>query len=121
LWREQPLSVGARARSGDKTVVTVRQIKAARALADWSQRDLSGASGVSLPTISKLERDEGPLGGRESTRTKILAAFKRIGIVFLNIEEQGVTLRGIRRRARAGQVRLHKKEVPHRGRPPSKI
>jgi hypothetical protein len=45
-----------------------------------------------------LERDEGLLGGREDTRRRLLAAFKRAGIVFLNVEELGVTLRKAKRK-----------------------
>jgi transcriptional regulator with XRE-family HTH domain len=79
-------------------MVTVRQLKAARALLDWSQRDLSKKSGVSLPTIANLERDEGELGGSEATRKKLLAAFNRAGLKFLNAAELGVTLRAKWRR-----------------------
>jgi DNA-binding XRE family transcriptional regulator len=82
----------------EEVVVTVRQMKAARALLGWSQTDLSEKSRVSLPTIGNLERDEGLLGGREDTRRRLLAAFKRAGIVFLNVEELGVTLRKAKRK-----------------------
>jgi transcriptional regulator with XRE-family HTH domain len=97
-------------------MVTVRQIKAARALADWSQRDLSRASGVSLPAIAKLEQNEGALGGKESTRAKILKAFEGVGIVFLNVAEQGVTLRRIRRRSKAApEATQRARRLKHRG------
>jgi hypothetical protein len=42
----------------------VRQVKAARALLGWSQQDLARASGVSEPTIGRLEAADGVLGGR---------------------------------------------------------
>jgi transcriptional regulator with XRE-family HTH domain len=74
-------------------MVTVRQLKAARALLGWSQRDLAEKSGVSLPTIASWEQDEGELGGRDATRKKLFAAFKRAGVKFLNAAELGVTLR----------------------------
>jgi transcriptional regulator with XRE-family HTH domain len=80
-----------------RTTVTARQIKAARALLGWSQRDLSKKSGVSLPTIAKRELDDGEFGGREATRERLLAAFNREGLTFLNAAELGVTLRARRR------------------------
>jgi hypothetical protein len=52
----------------EEIVVTVRRMKAARALLGWSQGDLSNKFRVSLPTIGNLEQDEGLLGGREDTR-----------------------------------------------------
>jgi transcriptional regulator with XRE-family HTH domain len=78
-------------------MVTVRQLKAARALLGWSQTDLSKKSGVSLPTIASLEQAEGELRGREATRKKLFAAFNRAGLTFLNAVELGVTLRAKRR------------------------
>jgi transcriptional regulator with XRE-family HTH domain len=67
--------------------VSIRQIKAARALMAWSQEDLAEAAGVSLPTIKRLEASDGPLGGRTGTGVKIQAALERAGVEF--IEENG--------------------------------
>jgi transcriptional regulator with XRE-family HTH domain len=65
-------------------LVTTRQIKAARALLGWSQADLAEKSGVSEPTIARLETVEGELGGRELTAGKIRAAIVAAGIEFLD-------------------------------------
>jgi ribosome-binding protein aMBF1 (putative translation factor) len=75
--------------------VSVRQIKAARALLDWSQEKLASAAVVSVPTIKRLEAQDGPLGGRTDTGEKIEAALERAGIVFIdeNGEGPGVRLR----------------------------
>jgi transcriptional regulator with XRE-family HTH domain len=67
--------------------VSIRQIKAARALMAWSQEDLAEAAGVSLPTIKRLEANDGPLGGRTGTGAKIQAALERAGAEF--IDENG--------------------------------
>ena len=53
----------------------------------WSQEDLAEAAGVSLPTIKRLEANDGPLGGRTGTGAKIQAALERAGAVF--IDENG--------------------------------
>jgi predicted transcriptional regulator len=71
----------------DWPVVSVRQIKAARALVGWSQSDLAAESGVSEPTIARLESADGRLGGREATVQRIQAALEEGGIQF--IEENG--------------------------------
>ena len=51
--------------------VTTGQVKAARALLGWSQGDLADASGVSHPSIKRLEADTGDLGGYAETQAKI--------------------------------------------------
>ncbi len=63
--------------------VSIRQIKAARALLDWSQADLAAASGVSEPTIKRLESSSGELGGRSETIEKIVAALENAGVSFI--------------------------------------
>jgi transcriptional regulator with XRE-family HTH domain len=68
-------------------VITIRQIKAARALLGWSQSDLARYSGVSGPTIGRLESANEELGGREKTGEKIMAALISGGVEF--IEENG--------------------------------
>jgi transcriptional regulator with XRE-family HTH domain len=78
--------------------VSIRQIKAARALLAWSQEQLAAAAGVSIPTIKRLEAQDGPLGGRGDTRSKIRSAVQAAGIEF--IDENGGGL-GVRLRKRA--------------------
>ena len=78
--------------------VSNRQIKAARALVGWSQERLTAASGVSLPTVPRLESTDGLLGGRQGTRERLIAALARAGVVFINEDDQGA---GVRLRARA--------------------
>ncbi len=73
--------------------ISIRQIKAARSLLDWSQERLAEASGVSLPTIRRLEAVDGDLGGRKDTADKIIAALEAVGIEFGNGEQPGVRLR----------------------------
>jgi predicted transcriptional regulator len=70
-----------------KSLVTIRQIKAARALLGWSQADLAQHSSISEPTIARLESVGGPIAGRPDTAQKIKAALERGGIEF--IEENG--------------------------------
>jgi transcriptional regulator with XRE-family HTH domain len=73
--------------SGGPALITIRQVKAARALLGWSQADLANRSGVSEPTIARLESAEGELGGREGTGDKIRRAIESAGVEF--IDENG--------------------------------
>jgi len=67
--------------------VSIRQIKAARALLSWSQEELASAAEISIPTIKRLEALDGPLGGRSETGAKIRVALEGAGIEF--IQENG--------------------------------
>jgi predicted transcriptional regulator len=68
-------------------LTSIRQVKAARALLGWSQSDLARHSGISEPTIARLESAEGQLGGRGKTVEKIRSALEKSGIEF--IDENG--------------------------------
>jgi predicted transcriptional regulator len=67
--------------------VSIRQIKAARALLAWSQEELAATADVSIPTIKRLEAADGPLRGRSQTANKIRLALQTAGIEF--IDENG--------------------------------
>lgn len=80
--------------------VSIRQIKASRALLGWSQADLAEHSGVSEPTIKRLEASDGELGGRVETATKIVEALTEAGAEFLDGGYQGSGGPGVRLRDR---------------------
>jgi predicted transcriptional regulator len=67
----------------------------------WSQGDLAAASGISEPTIARLESVEGKLGGRADSVQKINTALEKAGCIFLdeNGEGPGVWLRKAKRKA----------------------
>src|SRR5579872_5100810 len=67
--------------------VSIRQVKAARALLGWSQDDLAKAAEVSIPTIKRLEASDGLLGGRGETSDRIVGAIRSAGVEF--IDENG--------------------------------
>jgi DNA-binding transcriptional regulator YiaG len=81
-------------------LITTRQVKAARALLGWSQSDLAHRSGVSEPTIARLESAEGELGGREGTGEKIRKSIEAAGIQFIDENGGGP---GVRLRKRPKQ------------------
>lgn len=73
--------------------ISIPQIKAGRALLQWSQERLAEASGISIATIRRLEAEGGELGGRAETQEKICKALEKAGIVFTNGGEPGVKLK----------------------------
>jgi predicted transcriptional regulator len=79
---------------------SVRQMKAARALLAWSQGDLAVASGVSEPTIARLESEDGPVGGRAETSEKLRVALEKAGVEFIPENGGGA---GVRMRKRAAK------------------
>ena len=64
-------------------MVSIRQVKAARALLGWTQNDLADRSGVSRPSIKRLEAGDGELGGRAATGDAIRLALESAGVEFI--------------------------------------
>lgn len=64
-------------------VITGPQLKAARALAGLSQRDLAEASGLSLPTIQRMEASRGTVRGVVESLTRVIAALDAAGVVLI--------------------------------------
>jgi transcriptional regulator with XRE-family HTH domain len=77
---------------------SVRQMKAARALLAWSQADLAGASGVSEPTIARLESEDGAVGGRAETAEKLQVALEKAGVEFIPENGGGAGVRMMKRK-----------------------
>ncbi|MDP1910991.1 MAG: helix-turn-helix transcriptional regulator [Hyphomicrobium sp.] len=61
-------------------MITAAQMRAARALLGIDQRQLAELSGVSLPTIQRMEASEGNVRGVIDTLTKVVEAFDSAGI-----------------------------------------
>lgn len=76
-------------------MLTSEQVRAARMLIRWEQRDLSERSGVSLPTVKRLEAKPGAITAYETTLTAIRAALEAAGVEFIpeNGSGPGVRLR----------------------------
>jgi transcriptional regulator with XRE-family HTH domain len=77
-------------------------VKAARALLGWSQADLADHSGISEPTVARLESMDGELGGREGTAKKIQHAIEAAGVEFIDENGGG---HGVRMRKRQQKKR----------------
>jgi transcriptional regulator with XRE-family HTH domain len=90
-------------------LITSEQVRAARALLRWEQRDLADASKVSLPSIKRLETAPGQLAAQARTIDAIRAAFEVAGVEFTNGDRRGVRMKqwepGERVRLRQGLER----------------
>jgi transcriptional regulator with XRE-family HTH domain len=58
-------------------------MRAARALVGIDQRKLAALSGLSLPTIQRMEASEGAVRGTVESLTKVVEALERAGIELL--------------------------------------
>ena len=61
-------------------MMTAGQLRAARALLAMDQRTLADLSGVSLPTIQRMEASDGVVRGTVETLTKVIEALNRAGV-----------------------------------------
>jgi transcriptional regulator with XRE-family HTH domain len=75
-----------------KPAIAGAQIRAARALLNWSARDLSKRCGVSHSAISRAERSDAVPGMQGRNLEAIRTAFEISGIEFL--DHDGVRMRG---------------------------
>ena len=73
-------------------MITSRQVRAARALLNWTQEMLADEALVALTALRRLE-SENNLPVREDTRHQVVKALEDAGIVFLDSERgEGVML-----------------------------
>ena len=73
--------------------MTSEQVRAARALLRWEQRDLAAACRISLPTIKRLETIRGDLPAQARTIEAIRLAFEKAGVEFLAEDNGGAGVR----------------------------
>ena len=82
-------------------MITAAQLRAARALAGLDQRALAEASGLSVPTIQRMEASEGVIRGNVDSLMKLIRALDAAGVELINdgaISDRGG--RGVRLKAR---------------------
>jgi transcriptional regulator with XRE-family HTH domain len=81
-------------------MILIEQLRAARSLLGWSQTELAKRAGLSLPTVKRVEREDG--GGpnvSEEARNKLRATLEKAGVEFIseNGGGPGVRLRKAKR------------------------
>ena len=81
-------------------MITAAQLRAARALLRLDQRKLAELSGLSVPTIQRMEASEGVIRGNVDSLMKLVGALETAGIELIAAGAQsqaggrGVRLKG---------------------------
>jgi transcriptional regulator with XRE-family HTH domain len=65
-------------------MITAAQLRASRALLDIDQRKLAELSGLSLPTIQRMEASAGVVRGNVESLMKLVAALNAAGIELIS-------------------------------------
>jgi transcriptional regulator with XRE-family HTH domain len=78
-------------------MITSAQLRAARALAGLDQRELAERSGLSVPTIQRMEASGGVIRGNVDSLMKLIGALEASGIILLGEGDAGG--RGVRLKA----------------------
>lgn len=79
--------------------MTAEQLRAARGLIRWGQKELAQASGISEPTIRRLEAMDGQLEGHASTIRSLQSALEAAGVQFIPENGGGAGVRMAKPRA----------------------
>jgi len=61
-------------------MMTAAQMRAARALLGIDQKQLAGLSGVSLPTVQRMEASDGNVRGNVDSLVKVIEALNGAGV-----------------------------------------
>ena len=65
-------------------MITAAQLRASRALLGIDQRKLAELSGLSLPTIQRMEASEDVIRGNVDSLMKLIAALELLGIELIS-------------------------------------
>ena len=88
-------------------MITAAQLRAARLLLGIDQRRLAELSGLSVPTIQRMEASETMVRGHDDSLVKLIAAFNEAGIEMINegaaSHSQG---RGVRLKIESGSAKI---------------
>ena len=89
-------------------MITSAQLRAARVLLGIDQRRLAEMSGLSVPTIQRMEASEAMVRGNVDSLVKLIAALDAAGIEL--IDEGAVSSaegRGVRLKLNSGSAKLY--------------
>jgi transcriptional regulator with XRE-family HTH domain len=64
----------------ETTMMTAAQLRASRALLGMDQKTLAELSGVSVPTIQRMEASDGNVRGNVDSLTKVVEALREAGV-----------------------------------------
>ena len=85
-------------------MITAAQLRAGRALLGIDQRQLAELSGLSVPTIQRMEASETMVRGNVDSLVKLIAAFETAGIEMIDDGAASHAMgRGVRLKAISAQ------------------
>src|SRR5215831_14139357 len=93
-------------------MITAAQMRAARALLNMDQRLLAEVSGLSLPTIQRMEASEDTIRGNVDSLMKLITALDEAGVELIN---DGAVSHGGGRGVRLKQTRRDREGLRRRG------
>lgn len=67
--------------------LTASQIRAARALLDWTQPKLAEVSKLSVPTVRRMESERGPSASTAANVAAVRRALEDAGVIFLDSKQ----------------------------------
>ena len=94
-------------------MITAAQLRAARVLLGIDQRRLAELSGLSAPTIQRMEASETMIRGNVDSLVKLIAALEAAGVEM--IDEGAISNArgcGVRLKSGVGLERLHRSRGP---------
>ncbi len=74
-------------------MITVAQLRAARALLGWSQTELAKSSGVAIATIKRMEGARGLPKTAVENVWKVQQALEEAGVIFIDDDDEGPGVR----------------------------
>ena len=74
-------------------MITSAQMRAARAMLDWSREELSKQAGVGISALMRLESAKGVPSGNIKTFESVQKAFEKAGVEFIGTPESGAGVR----------------------------
>lgn len=74
-------------------MITSEQLRGARAMLRWEQKQLSEASGVSIPTIKRMEAGVGAVRGTYENVSAVRHALEAAGVEFIDSSSGGPGVR----------------------------
>ena len=80
-------------------MISSSQLRAARAMLNWSASDLADKAGASRNTIQRLEQMDGVPASRTQTLMEIKRVFEEAGLEFIGTPDNGP---GVRFRPKTG-------------------
>ncbi len=83
-------------------MITAEQIRGARSMLRWSAKRLAEESGLSWPTIQRMESAQGVPSGLSKNLELVQRTLEYAGVIFIDEDEEGPGVRLKKSRMRQG-------------------